>query len=61
MEGKEKLVLDVIKKANKPMRPRGISNLTGLDKKEVAKILAKLKKDGKIISPKRCFYQVKEV
>jgi hypothetical protein len=30
--------------------------MTGLDKKEVSKIIKELKKAGKIFSPKRCFY-----
>ena len=52
----EKIVLDAFIKAGKPLRPGEVAELTGLDKKEVSKIIKELKKKGKIFSPKRCFY-----
>ncbi len=56
MDAKEKAVLDVLKKEGKPMRPGDVAEKAGLDKAAVAKIIDKLKKDGKVASPKRCFY-----
>ncbi|HPB70088.1 MAG TPA: MarR family transcriptional regulator [Syntrophales bacterium] len=56
MDAKEKAVLDVLKKEGKPMRPGDIAEKAGLDKAAVAKIIDKLKKEGKVASPKRCFY-----
>jgi predicted transcriptional regulator len=38
------------------MKAGEISEVTGVDKKEVAKILKKLKNEGKVVAPKRCFY-----
>jgi hypothetical protein len=52
----KKLVLDAMKKANKPLKPGEISVLTGLEEKEVSKTINELKKSGEIHSPKRCFY-----
>jgi len=45
-----------MQKAGKPLRSGEIAELTGLDKKEVEKAIKKLKKEGKIESPKRCYY-----
>ena len=54
----EEKVLEVFKKAGKPLRPGEVAEMAGLDKKEVDKIIKKLKKEGKIISPKRCYYSL---
>jgi DNA-binding MarR family transcriptional regulator len=52
----KKTVLDAMKKEGKPMRPGDIAKKTKMDKDEVSKIIDKLKKEGKVSSPKRCFY-----
>lgn len=52
----EKRILDTLKKAGEPMRPGDIATKAKLDKDEVTKAVNKLKKEGKISSPKRCFY-----
>lgn len=56
MDAKEKAVLDAMKKEGKPMRPGDIAKKAKLEKDAVSKIIDKLKKEGKISSPKRCFY-----
>ena len=56
MEGKAKEVMDAMEKAGKPVRPGDVAKMTGMESKEVSKIISALKKDGKIISPKRCYY-----
>ncbi len=56
MDAKEKAVLDVLNKEGKPMRPGDVAEKAGLDKAAVGKIIDKLKKEGKVTSPKRCFY-----
>lgn len=53
------VVLDAIKKAGKPVKAGDIAEITGIPKDEVAKIIAKLKKEGKVESPKACFYTAK--
>jgi DNA-binding Lrp family transcriptional regulator len=56
MDKKEKSVLDAMKKEGKPMRPGDIAKKAEIDKDEVSRIIEKLKKEGKVSSPKRCFY-----
>lgn len=56
MADNEQLVIKAMKKANKPMKPGDIAKTTGIDSKEVSKIIKELKKSGKVISPKRCYY-----
>jgi len=58
MEVKE-LVLDVIKKAGVPLNAGKIAELTGIDRKEVDKAMAKLKAEDVIESPRRCYWQAK--
>ena len=57
MDAKEKIILDAMKKEGKPMRPGDIAIKAEMDKAEVSKIIDNLKKEGKVISPKRCFYE----
>ncbi|MFH1350525.1 MAG: transcriptional regulator [Pseudomonadota bacterium] len=59
MEKDEKKVFDAMKKAGKPVRPGDVAKTTGMDSKDVSKIIDKLKKDGKVHSPKRCYYEAK--
>ena len=54
-EHKDK-VLKAMKDAGKPVRPGDIAKTLGLDSKDVTKAIEALKKEGKINSPKRCFY-----
>jgi DNA-binding MarR family transcriptional regulator len=56
MDSKEQSVLDTMTKEGKPMRPGDIAKKADMDKDEVSKIIDKLKKEGKVSSPKRCFY-----
>ena len=56
MADKEKTILDTMKKAGKPLRPGDVAKMTAMDSKEVSAIISDLKKQGKIASPKRCFY-----
>lgn len=58
METKDK-VLETMKSAGEPLNAGKIAELSGLDRKEVDKAMANLKKDGTIISPKRCFWEPK--
>lgn len=55
----EEKILEVLKNEGKPMRPGEIAKKLGLDEKEVSRILSKLKKEGKVLVPKRCYYSAK--
>ena len=54
----EKEVLTAMKKADKPVRPGEIAKALDVDSKEVSKAIKALKEQGKVISPKRCYYSV---
>ena len=43
-----------------PMNATEVAKRTGIDKKEVSKEMDKLKKEEKIYSPKRCYWQIKK-
>jgi len=49
-------VLEVMRSEGQPLNAGKISELGGLDRKAVDKAMAQLKKEGKIVSPKRCFW-----
>jgi hypothetical protein len=57
MDPKEKQVLEAMKKHGKPVRPGDIVKITQLESKEVSTIIKNLKKQGKVVSPKQCFYE----
>jgi biotin operon repressor len=50
-------VLATIKKAGKPVSAGQIADLSGIDRKEVDKAMKKLKTDGKITSPRVCYWE----
>ena len=56
MSQTEKIILEALKKAGKPLRPGDVAKLTGKDVSEVSKAIQELKEKGKVTSPKRCFY-----
>jgi len=53
-------ILDVFEKTEKPLKSGEIAEITGIDKKEVDKIIKKLKTEEVIYSPKNCFYDLKK-
>lgn len=56
----EEKVLEVMASAGKPLKAGEISEIGGIDKKEVDKAIKKLKAEEKIYSPKVCYYEVKK-
>ena len=59
METVEK-VLSVMQKEGKALSAGQISEISGIDRKEVDKAMKKLKTDGLIVSPKNCFWEPKK-
>ena len=53
----EDKILKAMQKEAKPLKSGEIAELTGIDKSEVGKAIKKLSGDGKVVSPKRCFYE----
>lgn len=56
MSEKAEAMLKAMKDAGKPVRPGDVAKALGIESKEVSKAIKVLKKEGKIHSPKRCYY-----
>lgn len=52
-------VLEAMSNAGKALKSGEIAELSGLDKKTVDKIMNELKKEDRIVSPKRCYWEPK--
>lgn len=53
----EDKIISVMKKEGKPLRPGDIAELAKADKDQVTKAIKKLSTEGKVKSPKRCFWE----
>jgi hypothetical protein len=53
------IVINTLRKAGKAMKSGEIAETAGIDKAEVDKVIKKLKKEEKILSPKNCYYEVR--
>lgn len=58
MEANDK-VIATLKKAGKELKAGEIAEMSGLDKKDVDKAIKKLTAEGKVHSPKRCYFGLK--
>ena len=59
MDNKEK-VIDAFRNSEDPLNATKVSEISGVEKKEVDKIMKELKKDETIVSPKRCYWTLAE-
>jgi len=50
------LVFKTLQSTEEPLKAGEIADATKLDKKEVDKAMKELKAEGRIVSPKRCFW-----
>lgn len=50
-------VLQAMKEAGKPVRPGDVAKAINEESKEVSKAIKKLREEGKVHSPKRCYYE----
>ena len=50
------VILDAMKNAGKPVKAGEVAEMTNIPKEEVSRLFKELKKEGKIHSPKVCFY-----
>lgn len=53
-------VMAVMSASDKPLTAGKIAELAGLDRKVVDKTMNDLKKEGKIVSPVRCAWEIKK-
>ena len=51
------IVLKTMAEAGKPLSAGEVATTSGIDRKEVDKAFAELKKDGAIVSPVRCKWE----
>lgn len=58
LDANEETILKALEDSEEPLRPGDVAESTGIDKKDVSKSLASLKKKGLVCSPKRCFYDI---
>lgn len=58
MENKEKMV-QAFTLAGKPLKAGEAAELANVDKKEADKIIKDMVKEGVLVSPKRCYYELK--
>lgn len=49
-------VLEIMRQAGEPLNAGKVAELGGLERKAVDKAMDQLKKQGKIVSPKRCYW-----
>ncbi len=54
MEEKERLVLEVIRRAGSPVKPAKLAKATKLDPKEIFKVAMSLRKKGILVFSERC-------
>jgi DNA replicative helicase MCM subunit Mcm2 (Cdc46/Mcm family) len=59
MEIAEKII-KAFENSGKPMRPGEVAEMAGIEKKDAEKAIKKLTADGKLYSPKRCFYDLQK-
>jgi len=57
MESKD-AIIKAMEQSGKPMKGGEIAEASGVDKKEVDKVIKKLVAEGKIDSPQRCYYAI---
>ncbi|MCI0497706.1 MAG: MarR family transcriptional regulator [Thermoplasmata archaeon] len=60
MEPRYEKVLEAMRTFARPARAGEIAEAAGMEKDECTEIINRLKKEDLIVSPKRCFFTVKE-
>jgi hypothetical protein len=59
MENNQKII-ETFKNAGKPLKAGEVAELSGIEKKDVEKLIKKLTAEGQLYSPVRCFYDIKK-
>ena len=53
-------VLEIMNKEGKPLSAGQIAEISGLDRKQIDKVMKSLKQENLIVSPKRCYWEPKK-
>ena len=56
MPDNKEIVYKAFTKSTKPLKAGEVADITGIEKAEVTKIIKTLQKEGKLVSPKNCYY-----
>ncbi len=56
----EAQIIETLKEAGKALKAGEIAELSGIDKKDVDKVIKVLKSENKLYCPKRCFYDIQK-
>jgi DNA-binding transcriptional regulator GbsR (MarR family) len=56
MSENKEIIHKTFKTASKPLKAGEVADITSIDKTEVSKIIKLLQKEGKLVSPKNCYY-----
>lgn len=56
----KELVFKTLSESEVPLKGGEVAEIAGVDSKEVSKAIKELVKEGKVNSPKRCYYAVVE-
>jgi DNA replicative helicase MCM subunit Mcm2 (Cdc46/Mcm family) len=59
MENNQKII-ETFKSAKKPLKAGELADLSGIEKKEVEKLIKKMTVEGQLYSPARCYYDLKK-
>ncbi|MFX1588850.1 MAG: transcriptional regulator [Promethearchaeota archaeon] len=59
MSEKDK-VIEVFRNSDRPLRPGDIAKSLGMESKEISKFIKELREEGRVYSPKRCYYALKK-
>ncbi|AJA48307.1 hypothetical protein CPAST_c22370 [Clostridium pasteurianum DSM 525 = ATCC 6013] len=51
-------IIKILSETEHSLKTNEIVNLVNIEKKEVEKAIKELKAEGKIVSPKRCYYSI---
>ncbi len=59
MENNQKII-ETFKAAKKPLKTGEVAEMSGIDKKEVEKLIKKMTIEGKLYLPTKCFYHTNQ-
>ncbi|MFW9962479.1 MAG: MarR family transcriptional regulator [Candidatus Sifarchaeia archaeon] len=56
MSDNKEIIYKAFAEAAKPLKAGEVADITGIEKTEVSKVIKILQKEGRLISPKNCYY-----
>jgi len=53
-------IIETFKTVNKALKTSELVEMTGIEKKDIEKLIKKMTTEGILYSPKKCFYDIKK-